>query len=191
MEAHDPGGKVRLALPLGMEGDAWFSPCGRYRQLLTRRWGEGPAVLWIGMNPSTADAAVDDPTVRKEIGFTRRWGFSAYAKVNVMDYRATDPKDLRKPDVLPRSLRNASGLVEGLRDAALVICCWGALHPKLRPHADFMLTNLRERRLPLFCLGTNGDGSPKHPLYLRSDSLRLPFDTPAPLLRSPNAGGCL
>ena len=70
---HDPGGKVRLVLPDGMRAGATFcGPSNCYRTLLWREWGDegAPYALWIGMNPSTADATVDDRTVRREIGFT-------------------------------------------------------------------------------------------------------------------------
>jgi hypothetical protein len=96
---HDPKGKVRLTLQPGVDGSAEFSECGRYRHWLKREWGfrrftdgREPYALWIGMNPSTAEANVDDPTIRREMGFTRRMGLDCYAKVNIMDYRATFPE---------------------------------------------------------------------------------------------------
>ena len=102
VDAHDPGGKVRLPLMAGVSGDATFSADGKYRQLM-RRW-TGPAfgdryILFIGMNPSTADATVNDPTCAREWTFAQREGYSAMAKANVGDYRATDPKMLLVPGV--------------------------------------------------------------------------------------------
>ena len=71
---HDPGGSRRFAMLPGVDGKAEFSPCGQYRYWLSRDWGfrrfsggREPFVLWIGMNPSTAEAEVDDPTIRREI----------------------------------------------------------------------------------------------------------------------------
>ena len=71
-----------------------FSPCGRYRYTLHRQWGNGGHVLWVMCNPSTATATVDDPTVRRELGFARDWGFGRYVKVNAYGLRSTDPKGL-------------------------------------------------------------------------------------------------
>src|SRR5215210_1846719 len=74
---HDPSSKIRLPLEPGVRGSAVFSECGNYRRLLTRHWGEdedAPFALWIGMNPSMADAASDDPTTQRECRMTRSWG---------------------------------------------------------------------------------------------------------------------
>ncbi|HEX3862743.1 MAG TPA: DUF1643 domain-containing protein [Stellaceae bacterium] len=96
--AHDPGGKTKLAMIAGVDGKAEFSPCGRYRYWLSRDWsmrrfsdGRAPYALWIGMNPSVAAADVDDPTIRREMAFTKVMGIDVYVKCNIMDYRATDP----------------------------------------------------------------------------------------------------
>lgn len=102
--AHDPGGKVRLRLPDGVIGNAVFSPCERYRWRLDRELpgaGEG-AILWVGMNPSTADGEVDDPTCRRELGFSSDWGFRRYLKANVLGWRASMPRDLPKDPGIAR-----------------------------------------------------------------------------------------
>ncbi|WP_262027608.1 DUF1643 domain-containing protein [Microvirga sp. Mcv34] len=185
---HDPGGKVRLSLPCGVSGAGGFSDCGRYRQTLIREIGQigdarGPFVLFVGMNPSTADATVDDPTVRREWGFARRLGFSRYVKANVMDYRATDPKDLLAPGVEPRSAENLPEIVRLAKMAGLVVMAFGALPKPLRHYANETVSALREAGVALHCLGYTADGSPRHPLYLRSDAPLLPFpregDSPA------------
>lgn len=172
--AHDPGGKVRIALPAGMGSCARFSPCGRYRPLLRRWWGPAgkaePYALWIGMNPSTASAMVDDPTVRREVGFTMRWGLRGYAKANVMDYRATHPRDLLAPGVEPRSAENLHVIRDLALGAERIVLAFGAVHPRLVRHVEATLEALAELRRPLLCLGTTRGGLPRHPLYLRGDS---------------------
>lgn len=177
--AHDPGGKVRLSMMPGVTGDAAFSPCGRYRHFLNRDWGfrrfsDGRErfILWIGMNPSTAEAEIDDPTIRKEMGFTRRLGFDKYVKCNVMDYRATSPASLLLPGVTPCSDENLKCIQAAADRADLVVACWGKLHKSLRRHADRVLMTLK---CDLYCLGKNNDGSPKHPLYLPNDTPLVPY----------------
>ena len=79
-----------------MQRDALFSPCGTYRYRLTRRWAEGPAVAFIMLNPSTADGSVDDPTIRRCIGYGQSWGYGALAVGNLYAFRATEPQELRR-----------------------------------------------------------------------------------------------
>lgn len=174
---HDPGGKVRLPLQPGVYGDAGFSSCGRYRPWLSRGWdseeGSIGYALWIGMNPSTADPTVDDPTIRKEINFTRRMYMNGYIKCNVMDYRATDPKLLLRAGCAPRSDHNLQCIVNDARHADRIICAWGVLPKRLRHYADDVVSALRGRQL--FCMGKTQDGSPRHPLYLRNDAECVPW----------------
>lgn len=177
---HDPGGKVRLALRPGIRAQAVFSRCGRYRRLLSRDWGEGPFALWIGMNPSTADASADDPTVAREVAYTRdRLGLARYVKTNVMDYRATHPRDLLAPGVAPSSPENLPEIVALAADAAIVVLAFGAVHPRLRHHPVAVESALAGAGVVTHCLGTTKDGSPRHPLYLSKDAPLAVFDAPA------------
>jgi hypothetical protein len=178
---HDPGGKVRLPIQAGILGLASFSECGKYRHWLSRNWSMrrfsdgrcGPWILWIGMNPSTAQADVDDSTVRREMAFTRRMGADIYVKVNVMDYRSTNPKALLSVD--PRSPQNLETIV-GLatdRDCVRVIAAWGALPKPLRQYADDVVVSLRGRQI--YCMGKTKDGFPRHPLYLPNSAECVPW----------------
>lgn len=180
MTEHNPGGKVRLNMPAGIRGNAFFSECGRHRYALTRTWEPNPrCALWIGMNPSTADASVDDPTVRREVNYTRnRLGLGGYAKCNVMDYRATDPKALRAPGIDPCSSANIRFIMDLAIRSERVIAAWGALPKSLRWYADEVEVKLTAAGIELWCLGFTKDGSPRHPLYVRGDT---------PLVRYPRA----
>jgi hypothetical protein len=171
-QQHDPGGKVRFALQPGVQGAAQFSECGQYRHWLARYWGESPTddyALWIGLNPSTAEADCDDPTIRREIEFTRREGLRGYRKVNLFDYRATNPKALLAPGVRPCSAENYATIARlSWPSCCLVVAAWGAAPTPLRYHVTYLLTLLAGRRI--VCLGVTKDGSPRHPLYVRGDA---------------------
>ena len=175
-DRHDPKGKVRLKLAGDVTGSARFSPCGRYRPMLTRdlAGGEG-AILWIGMNPSTAAADVDDPTVRRETDFSRRWGYARFVKCNVMDYRATHPKDLTAPGVVPCSPENLPLIRDLAAEAGAVVMAYGALLPALKKYGEDTVSALRADGRALFCLGLTKAGAPRHPLYMRKDSELIRF----------------
>ena len=175
---HDPGGKVRLRLGEGVRGDVVMSADGRYRQLMRRWLGEAfpdRYILFIGMNPSTADASVDDPTCAREWTFARREGFSAMVKCNVGDYRATHPKMLVEPGIVAVSPANIPAIRQAARGAGLVVLCHGKLNRALASAGREIVETLRADGLDLWCFGVNADGSPKHPLYLRADTPLIAF----------------
>ncbi|MBC7132280.1 MAG: DUF1643 domain-containing protein [Roseovarius sp.] len=177
-DRHDPGGRVRLRLPEGVTGTATFSACGRYRQSLGRDWtpeGHAPrTVLFVGMNPSVADAAASDPTCHRELTFARDWGFTRYLKGNVLDWRATSPRDLPAPD-LAASPANIPALVAMAEESALIVMAHGRLHARYSAIVAATTAALVATGRPLRCFGRNKDGSPRHPLYLRRDAVLHPF----------------
>ena len=179
---HDPGGKVRLRLPDGVTGGATFSDCGRYRQALTRDWtlaGAAPrAVLFIGMNPSVADADASDPTCHRELMFARDWGFTRYLKGNVLDWRATSPGDIPHDPALACSPDNIPVLLDMAREAELVVMAYGKLHKRHQGSVAEVLRAVAAVGKPMKCLGLNKDGSAKHPLYLRKDTPLMAFPLP-------------
>ncbi|MDA3856847.1 MAG: DUF1643 domain-containing protein [Roseovarius sp.] len=171
---HDPGGKVRLRLPDGVIGGAAYSECGRYRQMLSRDWtpeGDAPrTVLFVGMNPSVASAEVSDPTCHRELSFARDWGFTRYLKGNVLDWRATSPKDIPRDPAEACSALNIPTLVDMAQEAEVVVLAYGKLHARYQPVVRDALRAIAASGRPLKCLGLNKDGSAKHPLYLRKDT---------------------
>lgn len=149
-----------------MERTAALSDDEVYRYSLVRTWDEGETATWIMLNPSTADALVDDPTIRKVVGFSQRWGFGSALVVNLFAYRATDPKQLPKVDD-PIGPDNNVYLF-GAMFAPLVVVAWGSTgdyaskyfrRQKVREIADKIGT-------PLRCLGVTKSGDPRHPLYV-------------------------
>lgn len=142
---------------------------GLYRYRLGRRWGDGDPLVWVMLNPSTADADVDDPTIRRCVNFTKAWGFDALTVVNLFAYRATDPKALQLADD-PVGRANYRHVRRAVDEAAGIVCAWGANArkvPQFRHAPDISeIAGLR----PLFCLGVTKDGSPRHPLYVKADT---------------------
>lgn len=123
------------------------------------------------LNPNNADAIRDDPTIRRCIGFARRWGFGSVDVVNLFAYRTVDPRRLaRLRD--PIGPENDRHLARALRDADLVVCAWGAT-----PLAHARAAGLRKllARRATLCLGRTKRGAPRHPLYLRADTALRPF----------------
>lgn len=174
---HDPGGKVRLKLGENVQGAASFSPCGSCRYSLDRWEGDRnqPFVFWLGMNPSTADASVDDPTICREWGFTKRFGLNRMVKFNVSPYRATDPKNLM---LSPFEREYQDNLIKGLiiaSQADIVVLAHGVLPAMIKPWGETWYRGLDQGGIMTRCLGTTKDGSPRHPLYLRKDALLIEF----------------
>lgn len=174
---HDPGGKIKTALPPGMAGGAEFSTCGRYRRALWRRWDDllahqGGYVLFIGMNPSMADADHNDPTITREIGFARRWGFRHLVKCNIGDYRATHPRDLPSDPAEACTQENLAAIEEKAKGAQRIVMAHGAPPAPLRLAAQqvFSMLSVSLER-PVFCLGFTSGMWPRHPLYLPNAAL--------------------
>lgn len=176
---HDPGGKVRINLPDGVLGGATFSSCGRYRQVLTRDWtpeGAQPrTIMFVGQNPSVATADVSDPTCDRELGFARRWGFTRYVKTNMLDWRATEPKNVPHDLELACSPDNLLAILREAKDAEEILLAYGKLHERFKPIVAETLRALRKTGKPLSCLKLNKDGSAGHPLYISSKTERFPF----------------
>ena len=144
-----------------MQRIAQFSSCSNYRYSLSRTWDSSlDQVLFIGLNPSTADDHVDDPTVRRCIGFARRWGFGGCILVNLFAYRTTDPGGLTKVDD-PIGPDNDHWIAVEQSRANRVVCAWGN-HGVLLKRDEAVCSNLSH----VYCLGLTKAGCPRHPLYL-------------------------
>lgn len=147
---------------------AVISDCGRYRYSLSRVWDESKYCLpFCMLNPSTADAEQNDPTIRRCIGFAKREGYGAIHVVNCFAFRATDPKAL-KLSGYPYGPENYMHIDNVLAAACLygvpIVCAWG------NHYSGKTGKRLRESGVDLVCLGKTKSGYPKHPLYLRADT---------------------
>ncbi len=152
-----------------MKSDAVFSPDRVHRYALYRTWGSGPTVLFIMLNPSTADETLNDPTVRRCIVYARRWGFGGLRVANIFAFRATKPADM-KSAVDPIGPDNDQWICRLHQESEITIAAWGK---------DGAFLNREEQvkvLLPnLYCLKLTNQGRPCHPLYLRGDLLPIPF----------------
>lgn len=160
--------------------EAHMSPCGLYRYTLTRRWGEGPSLAWVMLNPSTADADADDATIRKCIGFTRRIGYHALIVVNLFAFRATDPAKM-KTAADPIGPDNDMIIHRVCGESPLIVCAWGR-HGAAFGRAAEVMARLDATCAPTVCWHINADGSPGHPLMLGYDRPLRPFGQMAGLL---------
>ena len=138
-----------------------------YRYSLTRIWEPRlPYVVWIMLNPSTADAHSDDATIRKCMGFTNGWGYGGIIVANLFAWRSRSPKALLTPGVDPVGPENDLYVRVAARGAALVVCGWGAT-PFAATRAPIVTASVwRHSPRPPMCLGTVKSGEPKHPLTL-------------------------
>lgn len=153
---------------------AVISSCGLYRYRLERDVAmAGPVYAFFGVNPSTADASIDDATVRKWTGFVKRWGGSRYLVGNVFAYRATDVRELVNDPGPAFSLANQGHLRDIAAAADVLVPCWGARSkvPRDLHHIiDAAQHLLRQTGKPLMHMGLTASGDPKHPLMLGYDT---------------------
>jgi hypothetical protein len=152
---------------------AVLSPCGKYRYLLTRRIPQAirwvKPCLFIMLNPSTADALRDDPTIKRCIYFANRELCTSLTVVNLFSFRATKPTELRTA-VDPFGPDNRKHLIEQLSahiGTGLIIAAWGSdpMVAKAAEHLDLISQHMAS------CLTINKDGNPKHPLYVKGDAV--------------------
>jgi hypothetical protein len=160
---------------------AVISPCGTYRYTLTRAipcalQGVRPC-LFVMLNPSVADANVDDPTIRRCIGFAKSWQCTSLTVVNLFALRATDPRSL-KTHADPHGPDNVSHLLKQImaHRIGVIVAAWGS-NPMASPRAfeSTDVLHMELRNAGAKCLGITKDGSPRHPLYVKSDQPLIPW----------------
>ncbi len=172
VRAHDPGGKVRTKMGQDVLGSASFNAEGDCRFTL-ERWLEPVSrdyVLWIGMNPSTADAEVNDPTITREWGFTVGFRMNRMIKVNVSPYRATNPKGIVVDGLGDEYAHNEDEILRLAKEAQIVVLAHGVLPKIIMPYGDSLYQGLRRAGVPCRCLGRTKAGFARHPLYVPSNT---------------------
>lgn len=167
----------------GVRYAAELSSCGVWRWTLERHWPEEAGYegifAAIGLNPSTADALIDDRTVRKLMGFARRERCASYVMLNAFAFRATDPKDLKvaaKTNGVDWAIgaENDAAILRWVKKARFVLAAWGR-HAQLGDRHRKLAAMLQDNGVPLLCFSSNLDGTPIHPLYQRDDAPLVPW----------------
>lgn len=168
--------KTRPSITATAAAGAHISPCGAYRYRLWRTWDPSlPRILWVMLNPSTADALKDDPTLRRCIGYSMAWEYGGLDVVNLFALRSSDPNallcDVPAFSVGPDNDRH---IANAEFETSQTILAWGSHRAVAFRKAD-VLHILNPYRCTV--LGRNKDGQPKHPLYCRKDLTPVPYIT--------------
>lgn len=161
---------------------AIISDCGKYRYRLDREvmFLGGPTYAFFGVNPSTADATLDDATVRKWTGFVKRWGGRRFIVGNVFAYRSTDVNGLKLADD-PYGPDNPTHLKNIMAEADILVPCWGdrqKLDRRLQMNFDWVKARLLISGKPIKTFGFTLGGDPKHPLMLGYDTALVDWIAP-------------
>ncbi len=159
---------------------AIFSPDRRYRYTLSRplEGGNRRAVMFLMLNPSTADETANDPTITRCIRFASDWGYGRLYVGNLSPLRSTDPKALQRAGPEPTDIAACNGkyiaLCSGRSD--LVVLAYGR-SGRWEGRSEAVMEHLATNT-PIRCLGFNKDGSPKHPLYIPANAELRPWPAP-------------
>ncbi|MEX0783040.1 MAG: DUF1643 domain-containing protein [Dehalococcoidia bacterium] len=152
-----------------MNGGATFDATRAYRYHLWREWDPGlPAVTFVMLNPSTAGAARDDPTIRRCLGFARSWGYGGLKVVNLFAFRATSPRELFAA-ADPLGPENSRWLDQATARRGHLLLAWGNHGTRAPGETVRELTNARAS-----CLGLTRLGQPLHPLYVPAGRRPVP-----------------
>lgn len=146
---------------------AVISPCKDYRYRLWRIWdAELPRMYWVMLNPSTADADRDDPTVKACMDFAKRANNGGIEIVNLFAYRTKSPAELKSVGYLvgPENDATLTAVFERIEAGSRTVAAWGTHGTPERMAAVRWMALMAAE--PLFHLGLNRDGSPMHPLYV-------------------------
>lgn len=144
---------------------ALFSECHKYRFVLWRIWDNDlPKVMFIGLNPSTANEISDDPTIRRIKSFAKKWGFGGFYMLNLFTFVTAYPKELLTCEN-PKWQADYYLKLYATK-CTKVIFAWGSFI-EAKERANEVTKNFPDAEV----MGINNDGSPKHPLYLKSDTI--------------------
>lgn len=169
-----------------MKRETIFSPCRKYRYTLWREWDcdtltgcsddlahAGEYVMFIGLNPSTADETKDDPTIRRCIRFAKQWGYGAMCMTNIFAWRDTDPAKMKLAEN-PGGIDNQHHLLSIASEAGLVVAAWGN-------NGASQCRDLTVRQwlsgigIQMKCFRITQNKQPQHPLYVAADTTLIDY----------------
>ncbi|NUO50702.1 MAG: DUF1643 domain-containing protein [Polyangiaceae bacterium] len=167
---------TQLVMAVGSEvgsSGARFSADERHRYVLWRDLEQPESasrgtVCFLMLNPSTADHTRNDPTIRRCIGYARRWGFNRLTVVNLHSFRSTDPRALYTTPDTEGDDENKRTIVYQARSAQLLVCAWGQ-HGALRDRGKMIAQALADHGVSMHVLGLTKAREPAHPLMLKKD----------------------
>jgi hypothetical protein len=152
------------------ENGATFSDCRNYRYALWRIWDyDKPRIMFIGLNPSTADETQNDPTIRRVIGFAKDWGYGGIYMCNLFAIVSTDPAILKMcTDPIGDNDHHLLKYADLSKD---ILFGWGNFKEAVDrvKYVSGLFPNA-------LCLGKNQNGTPKHPLYIAAKTTPISFN---------------
>lgn len=145
---------------------ATFSECKKYRYALWRIWDKAkPVVMFIGLNPSTANESENDPTIRRVVSMANSWGYGGVYMMNCWAYIATDPTLLKTNEF--SNEWNNNTITATASKCKTIVFAWGSFEIVKRLGRDSELIEMFPNAK---CLMKNKNGSPRHPLYVKGDT---------------------
>ncbi|MAM05239.1 MAG: hypothetical protein CMD06_04690 [Flavobacteriales bacterium] len=150
-----------------MKKKALFSKDQKYRYLLERTWNNSKKkLLFIMLNPSSADSKKDDPTIRRLISFSKKWGYGGFKVCNLYSYVTSSPSTLYSSSNI-LGYKNKSYIKKQIKNSDCIVYAWG--NTEAEPHW------LKKIVKTSYCIGINKNGTPKHPLYINSNAKLLNY----------------
>jgi hypothetical protein len=166
-------------------GEATYDTRRIFRYSLSRFWDdERPQVCWIMLNPSTATAAFDDPTIARVRAYSRAWGYGSLSVVNLFALRTKTPDTLTQA-CDPVGPHNDESILKASSAASFVVAAWGN-HGTIvnsatnRPRCQEVHSQLTAAGVELSCLTITGRGQPGHPLYLPTSAKPMSYRQSVP-----------
>lgn len=153
---------------------AVFDQHRAYRFVLWRFWNDAPRVLFVGLNPSTADEYSDDPTLKRCCTFAENWGYGGIYLCNLFSYRATEPEDLIVAKAGALHAANIPAITMATKLVVMTIAAWGD-GVELDKGWKIVAGHIKNIISPSMCFGLTQKGNPKHPLYLPGESKLMDY----------------
>jgi hypothetical protein len=152
-----------------MKKAAIFSDDHKHRYVLTRIWDESkPLCCFVMLNPSIADDKIDDPTIRRCITFATNWRYGGFYIINIYSYITSNPKNIIEDEKSKHDNICFHRDIMNMKNIRLFVFAWG-INKIDKEVVNILINYLKYCGLQPYCIKQNKNGSPAHPLYLKSD----------------------